>query len=416
MEEVHKMALQLPQTLLSQVANFGQQPMQNLQQGLLTPVQVAAQQPAGIGALVSGLGGMFGIDTRSPAQLEQAQRRQQREYVQSGITSLGTEGEEIQRKLDLKMITPAQAQAQIEALKVKQAQTARLAAKTDAALLLQEAISSNQSAETLKKLEQEMIAAGASAAEIESAKDAGRQARNESETALTLSLRRDLLKAVNEGNQEEIARVLKTAQDKLPSFEFQKEYIAAKELKAKSARLITDENNTKFNQDIYNKLEENIGINAAKAYKAKPDNSKAYSDLQSDVEADIKRSEEAGKENLVTTEGVFNDIVNGAVQDIVADSSLTVKQKKAATALVSSSLSGLYAEVKDQKTVDDVKKIVKDALSNEDVQKAIKTGRKQIDIPWKIRNEPRVSGEIRKSLKGSTDSSGEWSLRSKRKG
>ena len=55
------MALQLPQTLLSQVANFGQQPMQNLQQGLLTPVQVAAQQPAGIGALVSGLGGMFGV-------------------------------------------------------------------------------------------------------------------------------------------------------------------------------------------------------------------------------------------------------------------------------------------------------------------------------------------------------------------
>jgi flagellar biosynthesis regulator FlbT len=104
------------------------------------------------------------------------------------------------------------------------------------------------------------------------------------------------------------------------------------------------------------------------------------------------------------------------VQDIVADSSLTVKQKKAATALVSSSLSGLYAEVKDQKTVDDVKKIVKDALSNEDVQKAIKTGRKQIDIPWKISGEPRVSGEIRKSLKGSTDSSGEWSLKSKRKG
>ena len=46
------MALQLPQSLLTQVSNFGQQPMQNLQQGLLTPVQIAAQQPAGIGAIV----------------------------------------------------------------------------------------------------------------------------------------------------------------------------------------------------------------------------------------------------------------------------------------------------------------------------------------------------------------------------
>jgi hypothetical protein len=109
------MALQLPQSLLTQVSNFGQQPMQNLQQGLLTPVQIATQQPAGIGAIVSGLGGMFGIDTRSPAQLEQAQRQQQKEYVAGNLSTLGEQGTEIQRQVDLGLLTPAQAQQRVEA-------------------------------------------------------------------------------------------------------------------------------------------------------------------------------------------------------------------------------------------------------------------------------------------------------------
>jgi hypothetical protein len=98
------MALQLPQSLLTQVSNFGQQPMQNLQQGLLTPVQIATQQPAGIGAIVSGLGGMFGIDTRSPqqlqaeklkmAELEQfGQDAQKRAYAASQAVKLGQVGE-----------------------------------------------------------------------------------------------------------------------------------------------------------------------------------------------------------------------------------------------------------------------------------------------------------------------------------
>ena len=98
------MALQLPQSLLTQVSNFGQQPMQNLQQGLLTPVQIATQQPAGIGAIVSGLGGMFGIDTRSPqqlqaeklkmAELEQfGQDAQRRAYAASQAVKLGQVGE-----------------------------------------------------------------------------------------------------------------------------------------------------------------------------------------------------------------------------------------------------------------------------------------------------------------------------------
>jgi post-segregation antitoxin (ccd killing protein) len=120
------MALQLPQTLLSQVANFGQQPMQNLQQGLLTPVQVAAQQPAGIGALVSGLGGMFGIDTRSPAQIQQAelaklkraeqmasleqtgQGLQQSSYALRKAANLGEQGRELIRQRDIGLISDAE--------------------------------------------------------------------------------------------------------------------------------------------------------------------------------------------------------------------------------------------------------------------------------------------------------------------
>lgn len=64
------MSLQLPSSLLAQVANFGQQPMQNLQQGLLTPVQMAAQ-PGGVGAVTAGLGGMLGLDMTTPEQKEQ---------------------------------------------------------------------------------------------------------------------------------------------------------------------------------------------------------------------------------------------------------------------------------------------------------------------------------------------------------
>jgi hypothetical protein len=140
------MALQLPQSLLTQVSNFGQQPMQNLQQGLLTPVQIAAQQPAGIGAIVSGLGGMFGIDTRSPqqiqaeklkmAELEQfGQDAQRRAYAASQAVKLGQIGEgaspsqredamrtaELSRELikqrDLGLITDAELLGKVELVK-----------------------------------------------------------------------------------------------------------------------------------------------------------------------------------------------------------------------------------------------------------------------------------------------------------
>ncbi len=125
------MALQLPQTLLSQVANFGQQPMQNLQQGLLTPVQVAAQQPAGVGALVSGLGGMFGVDTRSPQQLAQAeaaklkeaqqraaleasgQQASQSAYALRQAADLGDTGRKLIRQRDLGLISDAQLLEQV---------------------------------------------------------------------------------------------------------------------------------------------------------------------------------------------------------------------------------------------------------------------------------------------------------------
>jgi hypothetical protein len=154
------MALQLPQSLLTQVSNFGQQPMQNLQQGLLTPVQIATQQPAGIGAIVSGLGGMFGIDTRSPAQLEQAQRQQQKEYVAGNLSTLGEQGTEIQRQVDLGLLTPAQAQQRVEALNKAQATAERKTQQESLELNLQEAVANNASVDTITTLEKQLLALG----------------------------------------------------------------------------------------------------------------------------------------------------------------------------------------------------------------------------------------------------------------
>jgi hypothetical protein len=62
------MALRLSEGLLSGLRNFGQQPMAQLNQSLAQPVNTSQ-------ALASSLGGMFGVDMRSPAAIGQAQAR-----------------------------------------------------------------------------------------------------------------------------------------------------------------------------------------------------------------------------------------------------------------------------------------------------------------------------------------------------
>ena len=60
------MALRLSEGLLSGLRNFGQQPMAQLNQSLAQPVNPSQ-------ALASSLGGLFGVDMRSPAAIQQEQ-------------------------------------------------------------------------------------------------------------------------------------------------------------------------------------------------------------------------------------------------------------------------------------------------------------------------------------------------------
>ena len=374
------MALQLPQSLLTQVSNFGQQPMQNLQQGLLTPVQIATQQPAGIGAIVSGLGGMFGIDTRSPAQLEQAQRQQQQEYVAGTLTSLGEPGKEIQRQLDLKIITPAQAQQRVESLKTAQATAERKTQKESLELTLQEASANNASVDTVTTLEKQLLALGATSEEIRSAKTAGRSARNESETALASSLRQQLIEAVNNGDTEAVGRIAKTVSEQLPTFEFQKELQAARKLKADMAQLTTNERNTAFDQGVYNTLETQIGENAANAYKAKPDNSKAYSDLQNQAEAVAKEGE--SKKEVITDKTVFNDVVSSNIRRSVGGADLSDKQLAKLEKVVFDGFDGLYSQAKNQLAAGEVDAIISSVLSDPEIANAIAEGSTEVSGGW----------------------------------
>jgi hypothetical protein len=391
------MALQLPQSLLTQVSNFGQQPMQNLQQGLLTPVQIAAQQPAGIGAIVSGLGGMFGIDTRSPAQLEQAQRQQQKEYVAGNLSTLGEQGTEIQRQVDLGLLTPAQAQQRVEAVKTTQVAAERKTQKESLELALQEALANNSSVETVTEFEKKLLALGATSEEIRSAKTAGRSARNESETALASSLRQQLIEAVNNGDTEAVGRVAKTASDRLPTFEFQKELQAARKLKVDMAQLTTNERNTEFDQDVYNTLETQIGENAANAYKAKPDNSKAYESLQKQADLIAKEGEDA--KALIKDNTVFRDVLNSNIRSAVGTKAFTPDELKKIETAVADGFDGLYSMAKNTMTVAEVNKIVGTVLSDPEIAAAIKEGKTKIDRPGPFTGDDSLSSRINTKLR-----------------
>jgi len=63
------MALRLSEGLLSGLRNFGQQPMAQLNQSLAQPVNPSQ-------ALASSLGGLFGVDMRSPAEIEKEKQAQ----------------------------------------------------------------------------------------------------------------------------------------------------------------------------------------------------------------------------------------------------------------------------------------------------------------------------------------------------
>lgn len=410
------MALQLPQTLLSQVANFGQQPMQNLQQGLLTPVQVAAQQPAGVGALVSGLGGMFGIDTRSPQQIAQAeaaklkeaqqraaleaagQQASQAAFALKGAAELGAVGRDLIKKRDMGLISDAQLVNQVEQIKQTQAKAARTQQKEESEIMLQEAVANNASVATIKELEKQVLALGGTAEQIRSAKTSGVSARNASETALASSLRQQLILAVDTGDVEEVGRVLKTSQEKLPTFEFQKELQAARKLKADKAQLITDENNKAFNQNLYDTLSAQIGENAAEAYKLKPDNSKAYESLQEQADKVAKEGEDA--KALIKDNTVFKDVLNSNIRSALGTETFSQDEIKKIETAVADGFDGLYSMAKNNMTVAEVNEVMANVLKDEEISKAIKEGRTKIDRPGSFTGDDSLSSRINTTLRG----------------
>jgi len=323
---------------------------------------------------------MFGIDTRSPAQLEQAQRQQQKEYVAGKLSTLGEQGTEIQRQVDLGLLTPAQAQQRVEAVKTTQATAERKTRQESLELNLQDAIANNASVDTITTLEKQLLALGTTSEEIRSAKSAGRTARNASETALASSLRQQLIEAVKNNDPEAVGRVAKTASDQLPTFEFQKELQAARNLKAEMAQLTTDERNTAFNQDVYNTLEVQIGENAAEAYKAKPDNSKAYSDLQK--QADVVAKEGETKKEVITDKTVFNDVVSSNIRRSVGGADLSEKQLAKLEKVVFDGFDGLYAQAKGKFDVGQVDEIISTVLSDPEIANAIAEGSTEVSGGW----------------------------------
>jgi hypothetical protein len=68
------MALRFSEGLLSGLRNFGQQPMAQLNASLAQPVNTSQ-------ALAASLGGMFGVDMRSPAAIQQAEQKTQQEQA-----------------------------------------------------------------------------------------------------------------------------------------------------------------------------------------------------------------------------------------------------------------------------------------------------------------------------------------------
>jgi hypothetical protein len=225
-----------------------------------------------------------------------------------------------------------------------------------------------------------LLALGATSEEIRSAKTAGRSSRNESETALASSLRQQLIEAVNNGDTEAVGRVAKTVSEQLPTFEFQKELQAARKLKADMAQLTTNERNTEFDQGVYNTLETQIGENAAKAYQAKPDNSKAYSDLQSQAEA-VAKEGEANKE-VITDKTVFNDVVSSNIRRSVGGADLSEKQLAKLEKVVFDGFDGLYSQAKNQLAAGEVDAIISSVLSDPEIADAIAEGSTEVSGGW----------------------------------
>jgi hypothetical protein len=107
------MALRLSEGLLSGLRNFGQQPMAQLNQSLAQPVNTSQ-------ALAASLGGMFGVDMRSPAEIEKEKQAQ----AMDAAFKASTQGTAAAQQGNVAAVT-----RQINALQQAMAATTDLSAK-----------------------------------------------------------------------------------------------------------------------------------------------------------------------------------------------------------------------------------------------------------------------------------------------
>ena len=380
------MALQLPSSLLTQVANFGQQPMQNLQQGLLTPVQMAAQ-PGGVGAITAGLGGMLGLDMRTPEQKEQqmlkgidfnnpADLAKLSEYykAQGDVASA--------YKYSQRAATVKQAQA-AAAEKQKTEETKSLAQQ--GLVNLTRAYQSNSTPTELQAIEDNLLKIGVDAKEIESARDAGRQARTESETLLVNDLRRQVYDAINSDDNEALSRIAKTARDSALGFDMTKEVVSAQKLRSEMLQYTTEEANGTFNKDLHKTIEEQLGVAAANAYASEPDNAKWWEEIRKESKASMKAEEEAGAKqadaSLIKDNTVFNDVINGATRVAIGESDLSDKQREKVERAINDGFDGLYSQAKNKLTIDQVNSVASAVLSDPRIAEIVAKGKTKDDRP-----------------------------------
>ena len=402
------MALQLPQTLLSQVANFGQQPMQNLQQGLLTPVQVAAQQPSGIGALVSGLGGMFGVDTRSPQQQEQAMLR----------------GLDLKSDADLQKLSDFYAkrgeadkafayQQRAEAARSRNSAEFETNRKKAYQLHVNEYIKAVQSGDKARQTEVSEAMGKTfgdlwSVSEQTKARQVADAANEPERKEFINTAKTELREVLDSGNSKDIAAKIADLQGRAATIGgINIESVVSSELQINRAlKSITDEQSDKaFNQVVYDQLNAE-DQDEAKRYKNPEEygvtrsNKDAISWLRS--EADEKERAKAaeakaraGEEptGLIKDKTVFDDAVKGVVDTFIAPGDLSKYKTEDVYKSVDKIVSGIYSQTKNVYTVDEITKRVLEPAMNEYKDRLSKG-----DVGSGVWSKPSLEKELRPVL------------------
>ena len=391
------MALQIDPQLIGNLSNFGRQPAQQLRQGLLTPVQMAPQD-----LLARNIVSLFGGDPRTAAEIEAAKVKQQRTQAtqianeQAGL--LGEAGAELLRQRDAGLLSNADVINSVATVQKQQAAAQAKGIKQTGLANLRDAVANSASPSEIATIERQLLSVGATAAELESARDSGRQLKTESANAIEVDLRQRMLVAVQSGDKEELARIAAEAREALPTFNFSSEYNNALKLNNEMMSAVTEANNTTFNADLYANLKEQLGAPVAEAYKSKPDNEEYFNKLQKGVTEAAEAKAEAAELPLIKDRTTFNDAVGGEIQNVIAESDLSSKEQKKVEEAVFDAVSGLYSQAKDKATVDQVKTLVREALNDPVILEAMRSGDVTPSKPGWFTGDDTLTGLIRNRL------------------